>query len=378
VNWTDLPLARATVDRAAERRAEPDLVARLREDPSTRVVVVHRGLVATVTSGPADAAPGDADAGRADAGRADAGPDAAADTPREVVGLDLLTAAEVADAAPSADGWLFLGADDQHGYLALVLPDTDTDGDSEPDPSVPPADLEGFAGTNGTNGTNGTDRAAAERMAALQGELVAGRQWSHLRQVGAAMQGRDAGLGVTAVALAAWHRSHRCCPRCGTPTEVAHAGWVRHCPADGTDQYPRTDPAVIMAVVDADDRLLLGHAAHWPERRFSTLAGYVEPGESLEQAVRREVDEEVGVTVGEVAYRGSQPWPFPASLMLAFRAQATSTDLRPDGVEVTEARWFTRAELADAAAAGEVLLPMRASIARALIEEWAGSALPGA
>ncbi|GAA2719383.1 NAD(+) diphosphatase [Cellulomonas aerilata] len=341
MDWTDLPLARATVDRAAERRADPELVAGLRALDSTGVVLVHRGLVATVA---------DADGSA----------------------LDLLAPADVADAAPSADGWLFLGADDARGYLALVLADADADAGTEADPSVPPADLEGFAGGDGAG------RAAAERAAALQGELVAGRQWSHLRQVGAAMPGRDAGLGVTAVALAAWHRTHRCCPRCGTPTVVAHAGWVRHCPTDGTDQYPRTDPAVIMAIVDADDRLLLGHAAHWPERRFSTLAGYVEPGESLEQAVRREVDEEVGVTVGEVAYRGSQPWPFPASLMLAFRGTATSTDLRPDGVEVTEARWFTRAELADAAAAGDVLLPMRASIARALIEEWAGTELPGA
>jgi NAD+ diphosphatase len=355
VDWTDLPLARATVDRAAERRPDPGLLDRLRQDPATRVVLVHRGLVATVRSGTSPVTFRDATSHDAASGVA----------PGDVVGLDLLTASEVADAAPSSDGWLFLGADDARAYLALVLADAEADAD--PDPSVPPADLEGFAGANG-----------AERAAALRGELVAGREWSHLRQVGATIPARDAGLGVTAVALAAWHRSHRCCPRCGTPTVVAHAGWVRRCPVDGTDQYPRTDPAVIMAVVDADDRLLLAHAAHWPERRFSTLAGYVEPGESLEQAVRREVDEEVGVTVGDVAYRGSQPWPFPASLMLAFRAQATSTDLRPDGVEVTEARWFTRDELADAAAGGEVLLPMRASIARALIEEWAGSALPGA
>jgi NAD+ diphosphatase len=191
------------------------------------------------------------------------------------------------------------------------------------------------------------------------------------------MAARDAGLGVTAVALAAWHASHRCCPRCGTPTVVGFSGWVRHCPNDGIDQYPRTDPAVIMAVVDDDDRLLLGHAAQWPERRFSTLAGYVEPGEGLEQAVRREVDEEVGVAVGEVTYRGSQPWPFPASIMLAFVARATSTEITVDGVEVTEARWFTRAELLAAASSGEVLLPSKASIARALVEEWAGEPLPG-
>ncbi len=214
--------------------------------------------------------------------------------------------------------------------------------------------------------------------AAARAQRAAAREWSNLRTVGSTMAARDAGLGVTAVALAAWHRSHRCCPACGTPTVVGYAGWVRHCPTDGRDQYPRTDPAVIMAVVDDDDRLLLGHAAQWPERRFSTLAGYVEPGEGLEQAVRREVGEEVGVAVGEVTYRGSQAWPFPASIMLAFVARATSTQITVDGVEVTEARWFTRAELATAAESGEVLLPSRASIARALIEEWAEGPLPGA
>ncbi len=148
--------------------------------------------------------------------------------------------------------------------------------------------------------------------------------------------------------------------------------------AQGVELYPRTDPAVIMTVVHGegpDERLLLGHAAHWPERRFSTLAGYVEPGESLENAVRREVAEEAGVVVGDVAYRGSQPWPFPASLMLGFSARALTTELHVDGVELTDARWFTRAELADAVRSGEVLLPGRSSIARALVEDWFGARL---
>jgi len=333
VNWTDLPLARATVDRAAEHRADPDLIPRLRADPSTGVVLVRNGLVATVDGG---------------------------------ARLDLLPPAEI-EGTGDGDGWLFLGADDDRGYLALVLPDPDSAAGSPAEPEVQPADVEALT-------PNGSTDPDAARLV----ERLADREWSHLRAVGSAMPARDAGLGVTAVALAAWHGSHRCCPRCGSPTVVGHAGWVRHCTTDGVDQYPRTDPAVIMAVVDADDRLLLGHAVHWPERRYSTLAGYVEPGEGLEQAVRREVDEEVGVRVGEVAYRGSQPWPFPASLMLAFRAEATSTDITVDGVEMGEARWFTRAELADAVRAGDVLLPGRASIARALIEEWFGGVLPGA
>ncbi|WP_250447807.1 NAD(+) diphosphatase, partial [Actinotalea sp. C106] len=173
--------------------------------------------------------------------------------------------------------------------------------------------------------------------------------------------------------LAAWHPRHVHCPRCGAPTVSVLGGWVRRCTVDGSDHYPRTDPAVIMAVTDDQDRLLLGHAPHWPERRFSTLAGYVEPGESLEAAVRREVGEEVGVVVGEVAYQGSQPWPFPASLMLAFTARATSTEIDVDGDELTEARWFTRDELVGAVGRGEVLLPTRASVARALIEDWLGA-----
>ena len=112
---------------------------------------------------------------------------------------------------------------------------------------------------------------------------------------------------------------------------MAQAGWTRVCTNEGSEHYPRTDPAVIMAVVDDDDRLLLGHGALWPAGRMSTLAGFVEPGESLEAAVRREVDEEVGITIGEVLYRGSQPWPFPASIMLGFRAHATTTEIHVDG-----------------------------------------------
>ena len=130
-----------------------------------------------------------------------------------------------------------------------------------------------------------------------------------------------------------------------------------------------------MAVTDPDDRLLLGHATHWPQGRYSTLAGYVEPGESLEAAVRREVVEESSVLVDEVTYQGSQPWPFPASLMLAFTARATTTEIEVDGVELTDARWFTRAELGRAVEDGSVLLPMRTSVARALIEDWFGGPL---
>jgi len=202
-------------------------------------------------------------------------------------------------------------------------------------------------------------------------ELVA-----DLRQVGALLSDRDAGLFVHAVALANWHATHRHCPRCGAPTRNVAGGHVRVCTSDGTEHFPRTDPAVIMLVVDSDGRALLGHQPSWPVGRFSTLAGFVEPGESVEHAVGREVLEEVGVEVSDVEYVASQPWPFPSSLMLAFRARATSSVLRVDGEEITEARWFTREDLASATRSREVVLPSPVSVARRLIEGWYGAALP--
>lgn len=199
--------------------------------------------------------------------------------------------------------------------------------------------------------------------------------WDGLREVGSLLDARDAGLLTQAVALLAWHAGHTHCPRCGAPTRVVQAGYARHCDVDGSDHYPRTDPAVIMTVVDGDDRLLLGHQASWPAHRYSTLAGFVEPGEPLEAAVRREVREEAGIVVDRVDYRGSQPWPFPASIMLGFHAYATTIDIDVDGIEIEQAAWFSRPELRAALTSGEVLLPPSVSIARALIEDWYGGPL---
>jgi NAD+ diphosphatase len=197
-----------------------------------------------------------------------------------------------------------------------------------------------------------------------------------LREVGARLGARDAGLLVHAVALANWHATHTHCPRCGRPTEAAGAGHLRRCPDDGSEHYPRTDPAVIMTVVDDDDRLLLGSQSQWAEARYSTLAGFVEPGESLEAAVRREVAEEVGLVVGDVRYSGSQPWPFPSSLMVGFVARALTHDVDFVDGEISRARWFTRDELGEAVRSDEVRLSPRVSIARRLIEDWYGEELP--
>jgi NAD+ diphosphatase len=200
--------------------------------------------------------------------------------------------------------------------------------------------------------------------------------WHGLRGLALALDPVEAGLVVQAVAVLNWHAAHAHCPRCGAPTEVVDAGYSRRCPRDGSQHWPRTDPAVIMTVVDDADRLLLGRHSGWPSGRFSTLAGFVEPGESLEAAVRREVQEEVGVRVGDVAYLGSQPWPFPSSVMLGFSGRALTTDVHPDGEEIAEARWFERAELRSLVADGVVGLSPRTSISRALVEHWYGERLP--
>ncbi|WP_323378858.1 NAD(+) diphosphatase [Streptomyces smaragdinus] len=219
------------------------------------------------------------------------------------------------------------------------------------------------------------------RYFALQKDSLPGRmdesaRPAGLREAGQLLGDRDAALMAHAVALENWQRTHRYCSRCGERTNITSAGHIRRCPACGAEHYPRTDPAVIMAVTDGEDRILLGRQMHWPEGRFSTLAGFVEPGESIEQTVRREVFEEAGVVVGDVRYVASQPWPFPSSLMLGFLARATSVDIRVDGEELHEARWFSRDELRAAFESEEVLPPSGISIAARLIELWYGEPLP--
>lgn len=200
--------------------------------------------------------------------------------------------------------------------------------------------------------------------------------WLGLRDVAAGLGARDAGLFVEAVAIANWHASHTHCPRCGTPTDVVHSGWVRICSQDGSQHFPRTDPAVIVAITDAEDRLLLGANAQWGGRRYSTLAGFVEPGESLEEAVEREIGEEADVRVHSIRYAGSQPWPFPCSLMLGFTARAETATVAPDGEEIIDLRWFTREELAREVTDGTIGVPSGVSISSALIEHWYGGPLP--
>ena len=198
-----------------------------------------------------------------------------------------------------------------------------------------------------------------------------------LREVGVLLGDRDAGLLTHAVALANWHDTHTHCPLDGTPTVPDPGGHSARCPADGSEHFPRTDPAVIMLVTDPDDRCLLARNAAWPGRRVSILAGFVDPGESAEQAVIREVAEETGIKVTNVRYLGSQPWPMPRSLMLGFRAEAPAGQaIAVDRDEIAEAYWFGRDELVAAIKAREIALPPSVSIARHIIEDWFGGPLP--
>jgi NAD+ diphosphatase len=194
-----------------------------------------------------------------------------------------------------------------------------------------------------------------------------------LREAGPLLSNRDAGLLTHAVAVANFHDTHHFCPNCGEPSEPVSSGHARRCTVEGTDEFPRVDPAMIVLVTDPDDRCLLARNAAWPPTRVSILAGFVEAGESAEQAVVREVGEEVGIAVGRVRYLGSQPWPMPQSLMLGFRAEAAAgQELRTDDDEITEAHWFSRAELGEAIANGTIRLPAPVSIAHQIIRSWYG------
>ena len=246
------------------------------------------------------------------------------------------------DAVGAAAEWAFLGRDAQRAAVLLAVTATDAEAP-----------------------------VAAEQAA----------QWRALREVGGALDPIDAGLLVEAVSLGRWLVDAPYCSACGARTVVRAAGWARHCPACGREHFPRTDPAVIVAVQSADgERLLLGKNALWAGRNmYSTFAGFVEAGESLESTVAREVLEEAGIALTDVRYRGSQSWPYPRSLMLGFHATAVpGAEARGDGEEIVDVRWFARDELAEAFAAqaqdtaggAGFALPGPASIAHRLILDW--------
>ena len=192
-----------------------------------------------------------------------------------------------------------------------------------------------------------------------------------LRDIGGDLTELELTLAMHAVGLSNWHASHPRCAKCGAETVSDLGGSVRACTADSSQHHPRTDPAVIVLVKDSTDRILLGHQPIWPEKRFSTFAGFVEPGESFEECVSREVFEEAGVYCNDIKYLGSQAWPFPASIMIAFEAVTDYPETaKPDGVEITEVIWLSREELKNSVASGEILLPPTISVARKMITGW--------
>ena len=311
---SELSLARSSIDRASHRRADTEWVAAAWADQASRVLVLDHGQALVNFSEGA-------------AALEFTSPKHAPEGVRFLLGVD--------DA-----GVAYFGVDGPRGGLgAGPLPGPG---------SAPAAPQE-------------------------PGVHVAG-----LRQAGPLLGDRDAGLFTQAVALANWHATHTHCPRCGAVTEPVQAGYAARCTVDGTEHFPRVDPAVIMLVHDDSDRCLLARNRSWPPRRVSILAGFVEPGESLEQTVIREVAEETGLRVSGLRYVGSQPWPMPRSLMLGFVARAPGEqEIVVDGDEIAEARWFSREELTAAISTGEVLLPPPVSIAHRIIESWYGAALPG-
>lgn len=284
-----------------------------------------------------------------------------------------------ADARVRPDLFSELAAEPGSRVLALWNGKTLMDGDSIAlhDSAVAgQADLLCYLGRIVTPGSQ-ADIGAAVTLAVLTDAAAAAiepdpERWLSLREIGHFLGAGDSALMTAAVALANFHGSHGHCPRCGTATAPSLAGWMRLCPSCQNQVFPRTDPAVIVLVLDDDDRLLLGSNVLWPEGRYSLLAGFVEAGESLEQAVVREIAEESGLPVEYPVYLGSQPWPFPRSMMIGLSARVVSGHdpdaLLPDGAEIVDLRWLSRDQLRQEA--GTLLLPGPTSIARSLIELW--------
>lgn len=343
---SSLPLAQSTIDYDVAGRGDEHLIERLMERDSTRIVLVRNASVAVPLQ------EGTRAVGELACSMDPAAPRPDAQAPAGPMELAFLRGPQVR-ACSALDA-----------CLSVLL-----GWDRAADPAVP------FVALDVSELFEVDDSLCSLPVHPLFERL----DWAELRSFAPCASARDAGLATSAVAVCTWHRRQRYCPFCGSPVRPILSGWAQTCtnPNDSDRLlFPRIEPAVITAIVDDDDRLLLQHNRAWRPHFHSVSAGFVEAGESLERAVRREAAEEVGVTLDDVHYLGSQPWPFPASIMLGFRAHAATTQIRVDHDEVESARWFTRAELARAIASGEVEPPGRASIARHMIDQWYGGPLP--
>lgn len=305
----------SALDRAGEIRNKPDVVKFARGASDTRAIVFWRGKPLIDKTRPASLV-------------------------RLAMDHPLL-----ADAAPDA---ILLGREDGAARFAFDL-----------SPWVP-EDLD-------ESSLGGFLDPSEQQHPALDGTMV----FAELRRVMTWLNPRDAELAATGKAIFGWHESHQFCARCGAATDMTQAGWQRTCPSCGAAHFPRTDPVVIM-LITYENSVLMGRSPGWPKGMYSLLAGFVEPGETLEAAVRREVFEEAGVSVGQVSYLSSQPWPFPASLMFGCRGEATSQKITIDPVEIEDAMWITREDMLQIFAGEhpQILPARKGAIAHFLLENW--------
>lgn len=298
----------SALDRAAELRAD---IAAVKADPAARVVLLWRG--------------------------------------KPMVREDVLVRVPMGHPvlADASDAMVLLGRDDAGPLLAADMSGWQP---ADVDPDV----LDSFL-----------DQTEQQHAA------IPDAAFAELRSIMTRLTPRDAEVAATAKAVFGWHQSHRFCARCGAESVMAMAGWQRDCPSCNHHHFPRTDPVVIMLITH-ENAVLVGRSPNWPEGMYSLLAGFVEPGETIEAAVRREVFEEAGVRVGPVSYLASQPWPFPASLMFGCAGTALTTDLQIDVTEIEDARWVSREEMALAFAGGhpEILPARNGAIAHFLLKNW--------
>lgn len=332
-----LPMARGDLDYQTERRADPSVINTALADSKTTVILVRDGLLAVP----------DGQAERVDYESAKI---RLATLPSEYVAKAL--SASSSEVLP-----IFLGVSggsELHDVVAVDVSALDE-----------------------TTKTNASSSAAPTLFSRAMERF----DWVSLHGFAPHASTREVGWAVTATALSLWRCAQRHCPLCGSPVRSTLAGWAQICSNTSCEHaskplFPRIEPAVIVSIVDRADRLLLQHNRAWRDPAlYSVCAGFVEAGENLEHACRRESLEETGLELGEVKYLGSQPWPFPASLMVAFKGQALGTDVKVDGSETLEARFFTRAEFTQALATGEIVAPAADTIARYMIEEWYGQEL---
>ncbi|WEV64346.1 NAD(+) diphosphatase [Bifidobacterium sp. ESL0732] len=366
-----LPLAQGDIDYQTERRGDPNLIAEVLAQPKTTVVFVRDGLVAVP----------DGQAARVDFETAKI---RLAEVPGEYVLRalgDRIDDSSKTGIIPIFLGSYGIGSNRPQAVVALDVSDfaekagvESRDGES----GMHPDTGKGNAGLGAETSSPQTDQSAQSQV--LERALQR-FDWVSLLGFAPHASARETGQATTAVALSNWHNSQKYCPRCGSRVRPAMSGWAQQCDNENCEThhsllFPRIEPAVITSIVDGQGRLLLQHNKKWSDPSFySVCAGFVEAGENLEHAVKREAAEETGLTLGEVKYLGSQPWPFPASLMVAFKARALGTDVKVDGLETLDARFFTRDEFAEALTTGQIKQPGKATVARYMIEEWYGQKL---